>query len=56
MRTPPFLVTVPEDRYFKDDDCTNRLEPLPEDEENLFCSAWCAEIASTVSVSPVHHL
>jgi 5-methylcytosine-specific restriction endonuclease McrA len=48
MRTPPFLVTVPEDRYFQDDHCANCLEPLPDDEETLFCSAWCAEIASTV--------
>lgn len=47
MRTPPFLVSVPSDR-FKDDHCANCLEPLPEDEETLFCSAWCAEIAGTV--------
>jgi len=48
MRTPPFVVTVPSDRYFQDDHCANCLEPLPDDEETLFCSAWCAEIASTV--------
>lgn len=48
MREPPFAVEVPEDRYFKDDHCANCLDPLPEDEETLFCSTWCAEIASTV--------
>ncbi len=48
MRTPPFIVAVPHHRYFQDDHCANCLEPLPEDEETLFCSAWCAEIASTV--------
>lgn len=48
MREPPFVVEVPEGRYFKDDHCANCLDPLPEDEETLFCSAWCAEIASTV--------
>lgn len=48
MRTPPFVIEVPEDRFFKDDHCANCLDPLPDDEETLFCSAWCAEIASTV--------
>ena len=48
MRTPPFAITTPQDRYFLDDHCANCLEPLPEDVEALFCSAWCAEIADTV--------
>jgi 5-methylcytosine-specific restriction endonuclease McrA len=48
MREPPFAIPVPEDRYFKADHCANCTEPLPEDEEALFCSSLCAEIASTV--------
>lgn len=46
MRESPFVISVPEDRYFLDDHCANCLEPLPQDEETLFCSTWCAEIAS----------
>lgn len=48
MRVPPFVVTAPSDRFFKDDHCANCLEPLPEDVEALFCSTWCAEITKTV--------
>ncbi|KTS65028.1 hypothetical protein NS206_05840 [Microbacterium testaceum] len=48
MRKPPFVISVPKDRYFKDDHCANCLEPLPWDEETLFCSTWCAEIPSNV--------
>lgn len=48
MREPPFVIAVPEDRYFQDDHCANCLEPLPEDEDALYCSSWCNDIASNV--------
>ena len=48
MQAPPFIVTVPSDRYFVDDHCANCLESLPEDVDGLFCSTWCNEIATAV--------
>lgn len=48
MREPPFVVTVPSDRYLLDDHCANCLEVLPEDVEVLFCSSWCSEIWGSV--------
>ena len=47
MRTPPFVVEVPSNRYFIDDHCANCLEPLPEDVEALLLVV-CAEIADAV--------
>ncbi|MGZ0213315.1 MAG: HNH endonuclease [Actinomycetales bacterium] len=48
MREPPFLIAVPSDRHFEDDHCANCLEPIPDDVDALFCSAWCSEIAEAV--------
>ncbi|MEX1078016.1 MAG: HNH endonuclease [Homoserinimonas sp.] len=48
MREPPFLIAVPSDRHFEDDHCANCLEPIPDDAEALFCSAWCSEVAEAV--------
>ena len=48
MREPPFVIPVPNARYFLDDHCANCMEPLDSDIEPLFCSTWCSEISAGV--------
>ena len=48
MREPPFVIHAPSSRYFLADHCANCLELLPDDEDTLFCSTWCSEIAIAV--------
>lgn len=45
---PPFVIDVPEPRYFRDDHCANCLEPLPDEIQVLYCSTWCQEVAAHV--------
>lgn len=48
MVSHPFLVSVPEARYFKPDSCANCFEPLPEDVTSLWCSTWCNDVNAKV--------
>ncbi|MBT9605750.1 HNH endonuclease signature motif containing protein [Microbacterium sp.] len=45
---PPFIIDVPQPRFFRDDHCANCLTELPIDIQGLYCSTWCQEVAAHV--------